>query len=53
MTQEARLFGDDGYFLLIMETLDPREHKRLGRNISSVGHAAWDRGRVNIALVGN
>ena len=53
MAEKARLFHDDSSLHLIMETKDPREHKRLGRQVRGFDRVTWDRERVNVAFAGN
>ena len=53
MTSKARLFGEDFALSAILATGDPREHKRLGRQVCPFGHDSWLHERENIALRGN
>ena len=53
MASEARLFGNDSTLSAILATDDPREHKRLGRQVRHFDHDSWLHGRENIALRGN
>ena len=53
MAEKARLFGDLSSLDSILKSVDPAEHKRLGRSVSRFDHAVWDRERVDIAITGN
>ena len=53
MAEKARLFGDLSSLNIIMKSVDPAEHKRLGRSVSGFDHAVWDRERFDIAITGN
>ena len=49
MVSKARLFGDDSTLSAILATGEPREHKRLGRQVCHFDHDTW----LNIAFRGN
>ena len=53
MALKARLFGDDSTLSAILATDDPREHKRLGRQVCHFDHDTWLHKRENIAFRGN
>ena len=53
MASKARLFGDDSTLSAILATDDPRDHKRLGRQVCHFDHDAWLHERENIAFRGN
>ena len=53
MGSKARLFGDDWTLSAILATDDPREHKRLGRQVCHFDHDTWLHKRENIAFRGN
>ena len=53
MASKARLFGDDSTLSAIPATDDPREHKRLGRQVRQFDHDTWLHERENIAFRGN
>ena len=53
MASKARMFGDDSTLSAILATDDPREHKRLGRQVRHFDHDSWLHERENIALRGN
>ena len=53
MASKARLFGDDLTLSAIVATDDPREHKRLGRQVRHFDHDSWLHERENIAFRGN
>ena len=53
MTSKARLFGDDSALSAILATDDPREQKRLGRQIRHFDHESWQQECENIVLQGN
>lgn len=49
---KARLFGDLDVARKIMETSDPKEHKKLGRQVKNFDKATWDAKARNIVFVG-
>ena len=53
MASKARLFGDDSTLSAMLATDDPREHKRLGRQVYHFDHDTWLHERENIAFRGN
>ena len=53
MASKAHLFGDDSTLSAILATDDPREHKRLGRQVRHFDHDSWLHERENIASRGN
>ena len=53
MASKGRLFGDDSALSAILATNDPREHKRLGRQVRHFDHDSWQEERESIALEGN
>ena len=53
MASEARLFSDDSTLSAIHATDDPREHKRLDRQVRHFDHDSWLHKRENNALRGN
>ena len=53
MASKARLFGDDSTLSAILATDDPREHKRLGRQVCHFDHDTWLHERKYIAFRGN
>ena len=50
MASKARLFGDDSALSAILATNDPRERKRLGRQVRPFDHDSWQHERENVAL---
>ena len=53
VASKGRLFGDESVFSAILATNDPREHKRLGRQVRHFDHDSWQHERENIALRAN
>ena len=53
MASIARLFGDDSALSAILATDNPREHKRLGRQVCHFDHDPWLHQRENVAFRGN
>ena len=53
MASKARLFGDDSTLSAALATDDPREHKRLERQVRHFDHDSWLHKRKNIAFRGN
>ena len=53
MASKARMFADDSTLSAILATDDPREHKRLGRQVRHFDHDSCLHERENIALRGN
>ena len=53
MASKAHMFADDSTLSAILATDDPREHKRLGRQVRHFDHDSWLHKRENIALRGN
>ena len=53
MASKARLFGDDSALSAIIATDDPREQKRIGRQIRHFDHELWQQKCDNIVLQGN
>ena len=53
MASKARLFGDDAALSVILATDDPREKKRIGRQIRHFDHESWQQKCENIVLQGN
>ena len=53
MASKARLFGDDSALSAILATDDPREQKRIGRQIRHFDHELWQQKCENIVLQGN
>ena len=53
MASKARLFGDDSALSAMLATDDPREHKRLGRQVHHFNHDYWLHERDYIASQGN
>ena len=53
MTSKARLFGDDSALSAILATDDPREQKRIGRQVRHFNHNLWQRHCKNIVFDGN
>ena len=53
MASKARLFGDDLTLSTILATDDPREHKRLGRQVRQFDHDSWLHERKHIAFRGH
>jgi len=52
MAEKARLFGDQGARAGILATDDPREQKRLGREVASYDEAVWVDRRYAIVFRG-
>ena len=53
MASKARLFGDDTALSAILASDDPRERKRLGRQVRHFDHDPWQTECENIVLHGN
>ena len=53
MASKARLFGDDSALSAILATDDPREQKRIGRQIRHFDHELWQQKCDNTVLQGN
>ena len=53
MYEKARLFGDEIIMKQILETRDPRHHKRLGRLVSGFKQDVWESRRLKIVYQGN
>ena len=53
MVSKGRLFCDGSTLSAILDTDDPREHKRLGRQVCHFDHDSWLNERENITLRGN
>ena len=53
MASKARLFGDDTGLSAIRASDDPREQKRLGRQVRHFDHELWQSECENIVLHGN
>ena len=53
MASKARLFGDDSALSAILATDDPREQKRIGRQIRHFDYESWQQKCENIVLQGN
>ena len=53
MTSKARLVGDDTAFSAILASDDPREQKRLGRQVRHFDPALWQDEFEAIVLRGN
>ena len=53
MASKARLLGDDSTLSAILATDDPREHKRLGRQVRHFDHDTWLHERESIVFRGN
>ena len=53
MASKARLFGDDTALSAILASDDPREQKRLGRQVRHFDHELWQTLCENIVLHGN
>ena len=53
MASKARLFGDDTALSAILASDDPREQKRLGRQVRHFDHDLWQTECENIVLHGN
>ena len=53
MASKAHLFGDDTALLAILPSDDPREQKRLGRQVRHFDHDLWQTEGEDIVLHGN
>ena len=53
MASKARFFGDDRALSVILASDDPREQKRLGRQVRHFDHDLWQTECENIVLHGN
>ena len=53
MASKARLFGDDTALSAILASDDPREQKRLGRQVRNFDHYLWQSECEKIVLHGN
>lgn len=46
MVQKARLFGDEDVARRMLGTVDPKEHRALGRKVAGFRERVWDECRV-------
>lgn len=53
MAQKALLFGDCETFNLIMESDNPRDQKKLGRQVKNFNQEVWDKNKEKIVFDGN
>lgn len=53
MACKARLFGDEDTLSKIMQTNNPADHKKLGRQVSGFDPVVWDAHKYNIVVEGN
>lgn len=53
MACKANFFGDEEIWKAIMNTSDPAEQKRLGKEVAHFDHAAWSLVMVQFVLTGN
>ncbi|QIW95070.1 hypothetical protein AMS68_000588 [Peltaster fructicola] len=53
MIQKARLFGDEEVAQRMMQTTDPAEHQKLGRQAKGFDRAKWDQHKSRIVEEGN
>lgn len=53
MAEKARLFGSESIRQQILETDSPREHKRLGREVSGFDQTIWEQNGEEIVFRGN
>jgi len=53
MAQKAKLFGDHATYQRIIASQEPREAKKLGREISNFNDATWLKHRFDIVVQGN
>ena len=53
VASSARLFGEDLALSAILATDDPREQKRLGRQVRHFDHESWQHECEHIVLRGN
>lgn len=53
MAEKARLFGDAEVLAQILATDDPREQRRLGREVAGFDEATWVERRLGIVVAGN
>ena len=52
MAKRACLFHGNRALDLILSTLEPQSHKRIGRSIRGFDNAIWERERENAVLAG-
>lgn len=52
MVGKARLFGDTEIAQRMLETTDPKEHKRLGRLVKNFDDRVWNTERMRIVEEG-
>ena len=52
MDEMAPLFHDNRALGLILSSLEPQSHKRIGRSIRGFDNAIWERERENAVLAG-
>ena len=53
MAEKARLFGDEATRGKILATANPRDQKRLGRQVQGFDGAVWQTQRLEIVVAGN
>lgn len=53
MAEKAKLFGDETAWQEIIQTDDPRTHKRLGRGVHGYNQGTWDEHKKDIVTRGS
>jgi ribA/ribD-fused uncharacterized protein len=53
MSEKALLFSDINLYKKMLETKDPKEIKKLGREVSNFDEAIWEQNRFSIVLKGS
>ena len=53
MAEKARIFGDNEVLTTIMNTNNPKEHKRIGRTIRGFNIEHWSRVSFDVVVTGN
>jgi ribA/ribD-fused uncharacterized protein len=52
MFRKAMVFGDQQTAMKVMAATEPREHKKLGREVKGFDAAKWDAVKVNVVMMG-
>lgn len=53
MAEKAKLFGDEEVWRQIMQTDDPKAHKKLGRSVRGYHQGMWDEQKKSIVTRGS
>lgn len=52
MFRKAMIFGDTATAMKIMAATEPRDHKKLGREVKNFDPDKWDRVKINVVMAG-